>query len=181
MRWDGFGRSVLFAVVAAMATGMWLLAAAPAFGGRRALALWLVPLAAVYVAGLIADRRRGIAAALGVGVAGGVLLLVAPGLRELIVGLAVALAVARSVFLVRRRPARAVVVEALLLIGGLLLALHAGGPSLVGVVVAVWAFLLVQSCFFLVQGAAARTAFDAAPDPFEAAHARALALLDGDP
>jgi hypothetical protein len=45
----------------------------------------------------------------------------------------------------------------------------------------VGAVRLVQSCFSPGPGAAARSPFDDARDPFEAAHARALALLDGDP
>lgn len=181
MRWDGFGRSVLFAAVAALGTGVWIVLTAGAIGGSRALAVWLVALTAAYVAGLTADLRRGVAASVATFAAGCGLLIVAPGLRELAVGLALVLAIARSVFLHRRRPARAVVVEAVLVVGGLLFAAHAGGPSLRGVVAGVWAFLLVQSCFFLVPGGRERSFADAAPDPFDAAHGRALALLDGEP
>jgi hypothetical protein len=181
MRWDGFGRSVVFAAVAALATGAWLVLTTATLGGRRALAVWLVALTATYIAGLVRDRARGITVAVGAFVTGCGLLLVAPGLRELVVGLALVLAVARSVFLHQRRPARAVVVEGVLLVAGLLFAAHVGGPSLHGVVAGVWAFLLVQSCFFLVPGTAERSAFDGVADPFESAHARALALLDGEP
>ncbi|HEV7733175.1 MAG TPA: hypothetical protein VGR62_13475 [Candidatus Binatia bacterium] len=181
MRWDGFARSILFAAVAAMATAACLLMAAPLLGGRRVLALWLVALTAAYLSGLVPDRRRGVAAAFGALVAGATLLVIAPGLHEVVLGLAVVLGVGRSVFLYRRRPARAVVVEAVLLVGGLVLVAWLGGPSLHGVVLAVWGFLLVQSGFFLVPGASGRRAFEGAADPFEAAHARALALLAGDP
>lgn len=181
MRWDGFARGVAFAAVAAMATGAWLVLTSSALGGRRALALWLAPLAAVYLAGLAGDRRRALVVAAGAFAAGCGLLLLAPGLGELIVGLAVLVAVGRSVFLQRRGAARAVVVEGALLVGGLLFATWVGGPSLHGVVVAVWAYLLVQSCFFLVPGARVPSSSAGAPDPFEAAHARVLALLDGDP
>lgn len=181
MRWDGFGRGVLFAAVAAFATGVWLVVASPWLGGGRALALSLVATTVVYVAGLGGDRRSGVGAGLVAVAAGAVLLVVAPGLRELAVGLAVVLAVARSAVLYRRRVARTIVVEGVLIVGGLALAAYVGSPSLSGAVVGVWAFLLVQSCFFLVPGAAGRSAFDDAHDPFEAAHARALALLDGDP
>ncbi len=181
MRWDGFARSIVFAAVAALATAAWLLVAAPLLDGRRALAVWLVALAATYLAGLVPGRRRGVAVAFGALVAGVALLVVAPGLREVVLGLAVVLGVGRSVFLYRRRPARAVVTEAVLLVGGLVLAAWLGGPSLHGVVLAVWGFLLVQSGFFLVPGASAQTGLGSGADPFEAAHARALALLAGDP
>jgi hypothetical protein len=44
---------------------------------------------------------------------------------------------------------------------------------------AVWGFFLVQSVFFLVGGVQPRREPGPQPDPFEDAHARALALLDG--
>jgi len=177
MRANGFGRGVAFAAVAAAGSAAWLLCTAPLLGARRAFALWLVGLAAVYVGGL-AERVRGrvgaaaLTAAVGLG-----LLAVVPGNHELVPALAVVIAVARSVFLFRAAPARAVVVEGLLLLGSLGFAAALGGPSLRGILLGTWGFFLVQSFFFLIPGgricaSAGRT------DPFAAAHARALALLE---
>jgi hypothetical protein len=93
-------------------------------------------------------------------------------------GQAVVLGVCRSGFLYRTSTARAVVTEVALIIGGLLFAASLGGPSLRAILLGVWSFFLVQSLFFLVPGARPRCSGATRADPFEAAHARALALLD---
>lgn len=178
MRWNSFGRSLMFAALGALAAGAWVGAAGPVLGGRWALALSVVGLAAIYVTGLGPSRRR----SLGVGVATFVLgcgLAVATRtLSELTFGLAILLAVARSGFLYRMPPARAATIEAVLMVAGLLFARHLAGPSLPGLMLAVWGFLLVQSFFFLVGGMRPRVLGAARQDPFEAAYGRALALLE---
>jgi hypothetical protein len=72
-----------------------------------------------------------------------------------------------------------VVLEVGLVGGGLLLARFLAGPSLVAIMLAVWGFLLVQSFFFLVPGAREGARGTPQRDPFDAAHERARALLDG--
>lgn len=181
MHWHGFGRSLVFAAVAATATAAWLLVGAPVLGGRRALALWLVGLLVAYLAGLVPARRRALPVATLAGLAGLGLLALAPSMSALVLGLAALLGVARSVFLCPRRPARAVAAELLLLGGGLVFARALGGPSLHGVLLAVWGFLLVQSCFFLVAGERVRPPRGTERDPFAGAHARLVALLERDP
>lgn len=177
MRWNSFGRSLAFAAVAAACSPAWLLALAPIAGWRRALGAWLVCVTTAYLAGLGHTVRRRVAA----GVAGAAVALalfaVAPGPRDLALGLAVLLAVARSVFLHRTTAARAAVTEAALVVGGLLFAGASGGSSLGGVALGTWAFFLVQSLFFLVPGRQPRSD-GPRPDAFQAAVARASALLD---
>lgn len=165
MRWDSFGRSAAFAACAALGWMPWVVV-----GGPRAL--YLVAVTSAYVAGLGGPIPRRLPAAVLTAVAGGALLL-ARDATVLSVGLAVALAVARSAFLYRAVPARAVVVETALAGGGLLFARLLGTPSL-----AIWGFFLVQSFFFLLGGVRARETATGHPDPFEAAHARAMEVLE---
>ena len=49
---------------------------------------------------------------------------------------------------------------------------------LIATALGVWGFLLVQSCWFLVGGRAARAEDGRHPDPFEAACARAAEVLE---
>ncbi len=53
-----------------------------------------------------------------------------------------------------------------------------GGMPWPAWVSAIWGFFLVQSCFFLVAGVRERRADGGHPDPFEAAHARAMEVLE---
>jgi hypothetical protein len=99
-------------------------------------------------------------------------------LGELALGLAVMLALARSAFLYRIPLARAVVIEAALVVGGLLFARFLAGASILSVMLALWGFLLVQSVFFLVGAVRARESESTCRDPFEAAYGRAVALLN---
>jgi hypothetical protein len=169
IRWNSFGRSAAFAACAALGWMPWVV-----LGGPRAL--YLVGVTAAYVAGLGGPIARRIPAAMLTAVAG-VALLVAGDAAVLCVGLAVALAVARSAFLYRAAPARAVVLETALAGGGLLFARFLGARSPLGMALAVWGFLLVQSFFFLLAGVRVREPATGHPDPFEAALARAMEVL----
>ncbi|MGH7803632.1 MAG: hypothetical protein ACREQJ_04740, partial [Candidatus Binatia bacterium] len=102
----------------------------------------------------------------------------ARSVAELAIGLGAILAVGRSAFLYRAPAARAAVVEALLIGGGLLFARWLAGPSPLGMVAALWGFFLVQSIYFLIGGVRGRPVTGRRRDPFEEAHARALALLE---
>ena len=68
----------------------------------------------------------------------------------------------------------------MLLIGGLALAGHLLGGSHLSFALALWGFLLVQSCFFLVPGMTPLSVERDAGDPFERAYARANSLLEED-
>jgi hypothetical protein len=179
MGWNTFGRSAVFAALGGFGVAPWLLIAGPLLGMRWALTLYLVALAAISVLALAPSLRRGLGACAAVALLGGCVAVSTRTLPELALSLAVLLATARGVFLYRRRSTRAVALEVALIGGGLLLARFLAGPSLVSIMLALWGFLLVQSFFFLVPGA--RRCERAAPqrDPFDAAHERARALLDG--
>ena len=112
-----------------------------------------------------------------VAIVGCVLVLVARGIPELCLALAAVLGVARSGFVHRTASARAVVVEAILLVGGLLFARFLATGAL-ATALGVWGFLLVQSCWFLIGGIARRTGDGRHPDPFEEACVRATEVLE---
>jgi hypothetical protein len=170
MRWDSFGRSAAFAACAALGWIPWLV-----LGGPRAL--YLVAVTSAYVAGLGGSIARRLPAAILTAIAGGALLLTGDA-AVLCVGLAVALAVARSAFLYRAAAARAVVVETALAGGGLVFARLLGARSPLGMVLAIWGFFLVQSFFFILAGVRVRETATGHPDAFEAAHARAMEVLE---
>lgn len=175
MRTDTFLRSLAFAAAAAIGAVAWVVCLAPILGGRRALVLWLIGITASYVGGLAGNPYRRAAVAIVTGAVGLALSAVLPGLRELVPALAVVLGVGRTACVSPSTPLRAVATEACLLGGGLVFAEIVGGPSLRGVALGVWGFFLVQSFYAWIQ-ARARVAGEA--DSFEAAHARALALLE---
>ena len=177
IRTDTFFRSVGFAAVAAVGSVAWLGCVAPVLGGRRALGLWLVVLAAGYVGGLAGGARRRVAVTFttaGVGLAA---MAVMPAIHELALALAVVLGVGRTACVPRATPLRAVVTEACLLSGGLAFAAILGGPSVRGVAFGVWGFFLVQSFRFLIPVGRGGVRLAGRADPFDAAHARAMALL----
>jgi hypothetical protein len=181
MRADAFFRSVGFAAAAAVGSVAWLVCTAPVLGGRRALDLWLVGLTAAYVGGLAGGVRRRVAAAVVTAGAGLGAVALAPGTRELALALAAMLGIGRTACVPRSTPLRAVATEAGLVVGGLAFAAVLGGPSLRGVALGVWGFFLVQSFLFLIPTGGVRTRVAGGIDPFDAAHARAVALLDYGP
>jgi hypothetical protein len=178
MRWDSFGRSAAFAACAALLWIPWLLVVGPVAGPWTARALYLVGATAAYVAGLGGRVARGLPAAVLAAGAGCVIAVVARDAATLSVGLAVVLAVARSAFLYRAAPARAVAIETVLAGGGLVFARLLGTRSALGMLLPIWGFFLVQSFFFLVGGVDVRRPASAHPDPFEAARARAMEILE---
>ncbi|MGH7786161.1 MAG: hypothetical protein ACRERC_04800 [Candidatus Binatia bacterium] len=182
MRCDSFSRSGGFAALAAAGWLPWAAFSAPWMGVSEARALYLLAVAVLYIAALAAGSvgrrhlsRPGVVLLAALGAAG--VGLAAGETTDLVLGLAVLIGVARSVFLYQAAPARAALLEVALLGGGLLFArlLAAGSPA--PTAVGIWSFLLVQSCFFLVAGRAPRPA-PAAADAFEEAHRRALTLLE---
>ncbi|HSD10111.1 MAG TPA: hypothetical protein VLF14_03950, partial [Candidatus Binatia bacterium] len=98
---------------------------------------------------------------------------------QLVLGLGVLVAVARSGFLYRSTPARSVVVEAIITGGGLLFARFLCGPSSAALLLSTWGFFLVQSVYFLVGGTYTPAGSGRHPDPFQDAYGRAMALLEG--
>jgi hypothetical protein len=183
MRWNTFARGAVFAAVVAAGWLPWVVTVGAIVGAWNALVLYLVAALACAVAGMgppgprrFSDRRLG--GAFGAGLLGCGVAVVATTTTELCLGLAVVLGLARSVFLYRAAPARAVMTEAVLLIGGLWFARFLAGPTLVSTAFAIWGFWLVQSCYFLIAGIRARAPARGDVDPFEHACQRATALLD---
>jgi hypothetical protein len=178
MRWNGSTRSALFAAAAGAGVIIWLLAAGPVLGGRRALAVALALLPAIYLGGLAprgAARLRVTAAA---AVLGGVVGLAGATLAERALALGVLLGALRSGVVYRLQPGRAALAEVVLVGGGLLFARFLAGPSAFAIGLAVWGFFLVQSAFFLIGGTRERSR--AERDPFDDALRQAAAILDGD-
>jgi len=177
MRLDSFGRSAAFAAVAALVWMPWAMLVGPFLGVPAARALYLVAVAALYCGGLAKSRPRRMSTTVLVAIVGCLLALVARGTPELCLALAAAFGVVRSGLVHRTAPGRAVMVEAILLAGGLLFARFLATGAL-ATALGVWGFLLVQSCWFLVGGRAARAEDGRHPDPFEAACARAAEVLE---
>ncbi|MGH7893879.1 MAG: hypothetical protein ACREQL_04375 [Candidatus Binatia bacterium] len=177
MRIDSFGRSAVFAAVAALAWIPWVVVVGPVVGGSAARTLYLIAVAALYVGALGGRTPRRAAAALGVMLAGVAIAVLSRSATELCLALAVLLGTARSAFHYRAAPARAIATEGALLGGGLVFARHLLSGSPHGIALAIWAFFLVQSCSFLLGGVRTRGGDGRHPDPFEDAHARAMEVL----
>jgi hypothetical protein len=148
------------------------------FARSVAVAAGLVACAVVYAASLADRASRALAAGALAGALATLFLALSRDVGDVAVGAAIAVGVARSGFLTRRRPLRAIALEALLLAGGLAAARAFFSPGLAGVALALWGFFLVQSLAPLVGGASPRRAAPEGVDPFEHARARAEALLD---
>lgn len=180
LRWNSFFRSVLFSLAAAGAALPWWTLARPFLGGARSLSIYLVAVMAAYLAGLAAERSRRLATFVVAGAVGSFVALAAHSFTELAIGLAVVLAVGRSVFLYPTSAARAVAIELALTGGGLVFARFLAGGALVSIVLSLWGFFLVQSLYFLFGTATSTRSREEGrhPDPFEDVHGRAIALLE---
>jgi len=177
LRFDSFGGTVLFGALAAIAWPAWALGLA-ALGFGTGLTGYLVAVSAVYAAGLAATPARAMGAALWALGFGAVVVLLARDPADVAIGAALAIGICRSGLLHTRRPARALVLETVLLGAGLAAARLLAAPGLVGVSLALWGFFLVQSLGFLVAGRVPQTDAPGGVDPFEYARGRALEILD---
>ena len=176
MRCNSFLRSVIYAALASLGYVPYATLVSPLLGPEGSLGLYLVGVTALYLAGLAPRRRFGMA--LGGGLLGLGAFVLAGSTGALIVALAAFLGLVRSGFLYRAQPARAALLEGLLLGGGLLFGRFLVDPSAPGIALAIWGFFLVQSLFFLVGGIRARSEPETRLDPFEEARSRALSLLE---
>lgn len=169
-----------FAVVAGLGALPWVLFWAPSMGRSDSFVAYCLALLVIYPLFLAPDRRRGVRiAALAAGLAATAFvagILTSSPLVALILG-CFCLGLVRSGFLFRQKPARALALEAGLLIAGLLFAAFLNPASgLLSIALAVWVFFLIQALFFTVGGSRPR-APEAAGDPFDQAYERALALI----
>lgn len=178
MRWNTFAGSLVFAAAAAVGLVPVVLGLTPWVGVHTGLALYLVAITVLYLRGLVPEDQRRHAVVVTTLVIG---LMAAASLRsvnDVALVLGIVLAIIRSAVTFRIRRARALVVETLLVGGGLLFARAVGGTTLIGWALALWAFLLVQSVYFLIGGVQTRHAREAELDGFAAAYGRAVALLE---
>lgn len=173
-----FLRSLAFGLVAALGVIPWAMALGPFFGHSWAIASYSLMAASLYAAIISPGWPRGVALGAAAGFVALAIAVLAGRPSEAILGAALIVAVARSGFLYRAKPARAVVVEAALVFGGLLAARALAGPTLLSAGLAVWVFFLVQSLFFLAGGVRERPPDEPRVDPFERARKRALALME---
>lgn len=176
MRWNDLPRSLLFGAFAAAAWLAVALTAGPAIGFGLALELHAAACVALYLAGC--GPRRSPRLGLGALVIGITIALFVHSPSTALLALGAVLAVGRSAMLWRLRPARALVVELLLVLGGLKLAALASQPTVAGLALGLWTFFLLQGAYFLIGGIDARAPERPAADPFEAARDRALRVLD---
>jgi hypothetical protein len=176
--WNGFGRSLGFAIVAAAGASSLLLLCPPSSAALPWLRSYLLGIAVLYAAGLATQPRAALGAAAAGAALAALLWLLPLGLPGTVVGAAAIVAWLRSGLLYRARPLRAVATEAVLGLGGLALAafLASGRPLVLTLGLGVWGYFLVQSVFFLVGGVSPRRA-EGPQDPFDRARAELLALL----
>jgi hypothetical protein len=177
LRWDGFGRSLAFAALAAAGLPVAVAFAGGLFGGEGAARLYVVAAAVLYSTGLCADRSRRVAAFACAAFAAMILALLPQGLRPTAVGAAGVVALVRGVLVAESRPVRTLVIEVALGAAGLAAAAWFARGGLLALCLAIWGYFLVQSGYFLI-GARGSTA---AQDPFDRARARLLRLLEDDP
>ncbi len=178
MAWHGFGRTILFGGLAAAGWPAVSLLLHPIAAPGDALAIYLLAVASVYVAGLGASPRRALGAGmLATFMSAGVLAL-APDLGSAIAGAVAVLAIGRVRLFQTGGLARSLAIEGVALSIGLLLARAIAGPDPMHVALALWAFFLPQSLYFLVGGVVTRRDPIDGLDPFDAAYHRAEALMD---
>jgi hypothetical protein len=103
--------------------------------------------------------------------------LVTPDAATAVLCAALVAALGRAV-LYRARPARALFVELALLGLGFVAARLLGGTGPFGLALGLWSYCLVQSLFFLLVTPEPRAGAAPPGDPFDAAHQRALGLLE---
>ncbi len=178
MAWHGFVRTILFGGLAAAGWPAAALLLRPVADPSGALAVYLLAVASVYVAGLGASARRALGAGLLATFLSALVLALAPGLGGVLAGAVGVLAVGRVRLFHRGGLARTLAVESATLTTGLLLAKLVAGPDPVQVALALWAFFLPQSLYFLLGGLARRRDPDEGLDPFDLACHRAEALLE---
>ena len=170
--------SLVFGAVAALASIPWTMVTGSHFGRAWALAGYCLAAVVLYVVAIAPSWSRGVVIGALAALAGGGVAVLASWPAEALLGAAVILSVTRSVFLYRGAPARALLLEGALTVGGLLFARALAGPTLLDAALSVWAFFLVQSLFFLAGGVREREGEGPAVDPFERARKRAIALME---
>jgi len=141
------------------------------------LGLYWVVAAACSLAATAAPRRVRAVVPFSAFVLGLMVLSLSPGLAALAVALTFVVSVARSGFLLRQPPGRALVHEAVCGAASLGLAWALYQPTVFGAALSLWGWFLVQSCFYLLVEVFPRRPRPGQGDAFEVARARLLELL----
>jgi hypothetical protein len=187
MRWcNGFGRSLLFALLVALAYPVYRAVVGTAVGVPLAFASYAALAAALYLFGVARHPARGLAAAFATLACCFGLVTIGATAREIALVAAALVGVFRSGLLYRGAEGhgfgRRFAIEAGLLGSGLALACALSPAGAAPGAFAFWGFFLAQSGFFLVGGSAARVRKAQEPppatDPFEESCRRARELLD---
>ena len=178
MRGNSLLGALAFGAVAALGSIPWTMIAGPVFGRLWAVALYCLATVVLYVVTIAPTWPRGLAIGGLAGLLAAAFGILAPWPSEAIFGAVLVLAIARSGFLYRSRPARALLLECSLAGGGLLAAYTLARPTLLGAALAIWSFFLVQSLYCLTGGVRERLPEEPSIDPFEQARRRALALME---
>ena len=180
MRAGKFSSSLVFAAVAGLAAVPYLLVALPAFGLIRTLAIGSIVSVAAYIVVASPSLVRGLRY-------GALTLVVGVGLYALVPGVvvlfasAILLGIVRSGLLYRAKIARALTIEGMLFVAAMSVAELLSGSTVLSYGLAVWGFFLVESAFFLFEGARPRVESGSAEDPFERARQEATRLLEEQP
>ena len=178
MRRNTLSGGLAFALAAALAAVPWTMVMVPILWPVTAIAGYAAAVVALYPVWIAPSLSRGLKVGALAGLLAAVAGVLAPGLSEALLAMAAILAVARSGFLYRARPARGLVLEGGLLAVGLLFARALAGATSLGVGLGIWGFFLVQSLFFLAGGVDQRKAEEPGGDPFDQARRKALALIE---
>lgn len=170
--------TLAFGAFAGLGSIPWTMLAAPVFGRGWALSAYCLMAAVCYALAIAPSWHRALAAGAFAALLAAATGLLAPTPAVAVTGAVLIVAVTRSGLLYRSKPARALLLEAVLAFGGLVAASALAGPPPLGSALAIWTFFLVQSPYFLIGGTESRDSEEPRIDPFEQARKRALALME---
>nr|PZN27043.1 MAG: hypothetical protein DIU78_06135 [Pseudomonadota bacterium] len=163
-------------MVAGLGAPLWLLLTAPRLGYEGGSALYALGLLVVYPPFVSPDRRRGVVAAVLAALLAAPVALLRPDALVVLAVVPLVLGVVRGAVLFPRPLARTLAYEMVFAFASLLVVAILYEPGLFGVTLSAWGFWLVQAGHALVPGD--RAVNESETDPFERAHAAALAILD---
>ena len=180
MRARKFSSSLVFAAVAGLAAVPYLLVALPTFGLIRTFSIGSIVLVATYIVTVSPSLVRGLRYGALTLVLGAGLYALAPGLVVLYAS-PILLGIMRSGLLYRTKIGRALAIEAMLFVVATTGAQLLAGSSVQSYGLAVWAFFLVQSAFFLFAGATFHAEPGSVEDPFDRARREATRIMEEQP
>jgi hypothetical protein len=180
MRAGKFSSSLVFAAVFGLAAVPYLLVALPAFGLIRTVAIGSIVSVFAYIVvaspSLVRGLRYGaLTLVLGVGLYALAPAVVVPFASAALLG------IVRSGLLYRTKSGRGLAIEGMLFLLATSVAQLLAGSTVQSYGLAVWGFFLVESAFFLFEGASPRTEPEPAEDHFERARREATRLMEEQP